>query len=155
MGVRSLTKRPSSRATAQRQLLLDIIRNHEGHLDADQIYLRACQEQPYLSLSTVYRNLKLFKEQGLVEEHRFDSARRCYEAKPERGHHHLVCLRCGGIMEFNCPSTKGLRDRIGKEQGFEVTEVEVRLAGYCPECQQLLANGEADAGQRLENAERR
>ena len=129
----------SRRSTEQRQLLLKIIQQAEGHLDADEIYRQARQKSPSISLSTVYRSLQLFKELGLVEEHQFDGTRRCYEAMPRTKHHHLVCLGCGRVFEFKCPSAEKLKSRISREEGFKVTDAEVRLVGYCPDCQQRLS----------------
>ena len=129
----------SRRSTEQRQLMLKIIQQAEGHLDADEIYRQARQKSPSISLSTVYRSLQLFKELGLVEEHQFDGMRRYYEAMPRTKHHHLVCLGCGRVFEFKCPSAKRLKSRISREEGFKVTDAEVRLAGYCPDCQRRLS----------------
>ena len=127
----------SQRSTEQRELIREIIQQADEHLDADKIYQQARQRSPSISLSTVYRNLQLFKEMGLVEEHQFGT-RRFYETVPQAKHHHLVCLGCGRVFEFKCPSTERLKSRISKEEGFRVTETEVRLTGYCPECQKRL-----------------
>ena len=143
------------RRTAQRALLLELIRKAEGHLDADELYRQARERQPGLSLSTVYRSLRLFKELGLVEEHRLDGARRHYEARPATRHHHLVCLGCERVIEFKCPSTERLKTRFAREEGFEVTEAEVRLAGYCPQCRQRMFGSKVDAERRHEITERR
>ena len=151
MATNSLNIESSKRATSQRQMLMELIQEAEGHLDADELYQRARHKQPTLSLSTVYRSLKLFKELGLVEEHQFDGARRYYETKPGTRHHHLVCLGCGRIIEFKCPTTERLKARIGREIGFEVTEAEVRLTGYCSDCRQRLLEGRADAERKQEN----
>ena len=133
----------SRRSTEQRELIRQILQHADEHLDADKIYEQARQRSPSISLSTVYRNLQLFKELGLVEEHQFGS-RRYYETAPRAKHHHLVCLGCGRVFEFKCPSTERLKSRIGKEEGFRVTEAEVRLAGYCPECQERLTVSAAE-----------
>jgi len=136
--VESIDKKAGQRSTAQRQLIQDILQHAERHLDADEIYQRARQRLPGVSLSTVYRNLRLLKEQGLVEEHQLGGMRRYYESALNSEHHHMVCLACGRIFEFTCPSTEKLKSRVKKEQGFEVTNVDVRFAGYCPECQRRL-----------------
>ena len=132
-----IEKTSSRRSTEQRELIRQILKHADEHLDADKIYLQARQRSPSISLSTVYRNLQLFKETGLVEEHQFGS-RRYYEPVPQAKHHHLVCLGCGRVFEFKCPSTERLKFRIRKEEGFRVTDAEVRLSGYCPECQERL-----------------
>jgi Fur family ferric uptake transcriptional regulator len=133
----------SQRSTEQRQLIQEILQRADGHLDADEIYQQARQRSPRISLSTVYRNLQVFKDLGLVEEHQFGN-RRYYEPAPQTEHHHLVCLSCGQVFEFKCPSTKKLKSRISKEEGFRVTAAEVCLAGYCPACQERLAVSAAE-----------
>jgi len=132
------------RSTEQRRIILRIIQQAGGHLDADDIYRQARQNLPVISLSTVYRNLQLFKDLGLIEEHQFDGIGRRYEGMPRSKHHHLVCLGCGRVLDFRCPSTESLKSRISKQEGFEVIDAEVRLVGYCPECQQRLLDSETD-----------
>ncbi|MCK4722357.1 MAG: transcriptional repressor, partial [Dehalococcoidia bacterium] len=91
------------RITSQRRLLLDLLRQSEGHLDADELYRRAKEQEPRLSLSTVYRSLRLFKELGLIEERHFIEEHHHYEARSETEHHHVVCRGCGKVIEFECP----------------------------------------------------
>jgi Fur family ferric uptake transcriptional regulator len=145
----------SRRRTEQRQLILEIIQQARGHLDADGIYQLARQKSPNISLSTVYRSLQLFKELELIEEHQFDGMRRCYETAPQSKHHHLVCLGCGRIFEFKCPSAEKLKSRISREEGFKVTDAEVRLAGYCPDCQQHLSANMTNTKQEQQILKRR
>ena len=133
-----LDRKLNRRSTEQRELIRQILQHADEHLDADRIYERARQRSPSISLSTVYRNLQLFKEIGLIEEHQFGS-RRYYEPAPQAKHHHLVRLGCGRVFEFKCPSSERLKDEISRKEGFRVTEAEVRLAGYCPECQERLS----------------
>ena len=122
------------RATSQRALILEIIRH--GHLDADEIYRQARIRQPRLSLSTVYRTLRMFKKLGLVEELHLDEAHHHYEVKPSSEHHHLVCLGCGEVVEFKCPLSPKMKRDIAREKGFEVTGVQIRMTGYCSKCRQ-------------------
>ena len=140
----------TGRSTQQRQLILEIIEQAGRHVDADEIYQQVRQKSPNISLSTVYRSLQLFKDLGLVEEHQLNGIRRYYESTPQSRHHHMVCLRCGQVFEFTCPSTERIKSRLGREEGFKVTGVDVCLVGYCPECQQRLldeANDEKQRGQ--------
>ncbi len=122
------------RATSQRALILEVIRR--GHLDADEIYRQARAKQPNISLSTVYRTLRMFKKLGLVEELHFDETHHHYEIKPPSEHQHLVCLNCGKIMEFEYPLSPKMKRDIARRKGFEVTGVEVRMTGYCSKCRQ-------------------
>jgi Fe2+ or Zn2+ uptake regulation protein len=122
------------RTTSQRRLLLDIMRSSEGHLDADEIYRRAREKRDHFSLSTVYRNLQLFKSLGLVEEHHFEEGRHCYEVKPSVEHHHLICLGCGKVEEFTCSETQYMKEKVAKDKGFKIVSTEVRMTGLCAAC---------------------
>ncbi len=122
------------RATNQRALITEIIRRGQGHLDADEIYRRARQKQPRLSLSTVYRTLQLLKKLGMVEEVHFDESHHHYEIKQPSQHHHLVCLGCDRVIEFQHPLSRYIKKNVAEAKDFEITETEIRMAGYCPEC---------------------
>ena len=122
------------RATHQRALIMEIIRQGRGHLDADEIYRRARQKEPRLSLSTVYRTLQILKKLDLVEELHFDEEHHHYEVKPSAEHHHLVCLGCGRVIEFHYPLSRYLKKKIPEAKDFDITETEVRMTGYCAQC---------------------
>ena len=124
------------RVTKQRALILEIIRRGQGHLDADEVYRRAREKQPRLSLSTVYRTLQLLKRLGLVEEVHFDEAHHHYEVKPSAEHHHLVCLGCGKVIEFRYPLARYVKRNVTEAHDFEITGTEIRMTGYCFKCRQ-------------------
>ncbi len=127
---------PGLRVTNQRALILEIIRYGQGHLDADEVYRRAREKQPRLSLSTVYRTLQTLKKLGLVEEVHFDEAHHHYEIRPSIEHHHLVCLGCGRVVEFRYPLARLVKRNVAEAGDFEITGSEVRITGYCPACRQ-------------------
>jgi len=151
----SLDQETKQRHTTQRELLLDLIREADGHMDATELCKRARERQPRLSLSTVYRSLSLFKKLGLVDEHRFNDARRYYETKARSHHQHLVCLDCGKVYEFHCPSAGRLRTKVSRDSGFDVVDTEVRLAGYCPECRRRSSTSGTDTEAKEQLSERR
>lgn len=124
----------SQRVTAQRTLLLDLIRRSEGHVDADELYRRARRRYPRISLSTVYRNLQLFKKLGLIEEHHFAEEHHHYEVKPTTEHQHLLCRNCGKIVEFACPLSQKFKKDVGRQYDFDISGVEVRMTGLCSSC---------------------
>jgi Fe2+ or Zn2+ uptake regulation protein len=113
---------------------MEIIRQGKGHLDADEIYRRARDREPRLSLSTVYRTLQMLKRLGMVEELHFDDNHHHYEVKPTAEHHHLVCLGCGRVIEFDYPLSRYLRGKVPETKGFDIVETEVRMSGYCAKC---------------------
>ena len=133
---REVLRAPKIRFTNQRALILEIIHHGEGHLDADEVYRRARDKQPRLSLSTVYRTLRRFKELGLIEEVHFDEAHHHYEVKPLAEHHHLVCLGCGRVIEFHYPLSRYVKRNVPEARGFKVVETEIRMTGYCLGCRQ-------------------
>jgi Fe2+ or Zn2+ uptake regulation protein len=124
------------RNTSQRKLLLDLLRHSEGHLDAEELYRIAKVWEPRISLSTVYRNLNLFKSLGLVDERHFAKEHHHYEVKQKGEHHHVVCLSCGKVVEFEYPLTNLIKAEIGRETGVEIEGGEICLEGYCEQCRQ-------------------
>lgn len=124
------------RRTSQRSLLYDLIRKAGGHIDADELYRMARQKKARISLSTVYRNLQLFKGLGLIEEHDFAEPHRHFEVKPRAEHQHLLCERCGKIVEFRHPLIEKIKAEVATAQGFMVSSADVHLVGLCSKCQE-------------------
>jgi Fur family transcriptional regulator, ferric uptake regulator len=140
VGARQVLSSSSQRVTSQRALLLDLLRQCGGHLDADELYSRARKKNSRISLSTVYRNLQLFKKMGLIEEHHFDEEHHHYEVKSGAEHQHLLCINCGKVVEFACPISHKFRKDIGKQYGFDITDVQVRMTGLCSNCRSKEGN---------------
>ena len=124
--------------TTQRMLLLELLRRGE-HLDADELYRRAKERYHRISISTVYRSLRLFSRLNLVEEHRFHGLCSCYEALAGATHHHLLCLGCGKIIDIEYSLSKIAKRNIKNMKGVHITGVKVLFLGYCSKC--LLKNG--------------
>jgi Fe2+ or Zn2+ uptake regulation protein len=122
------------RSTTQRSIILDIIRQGQGHLDADEVYRQAKEKQPRLSLSTVYRTLQKLKSLGMIEELHFDEAHHHYEIKHPAEHHHLSCISCGKVIEFQYPLTRLVKKHVPEAKEFDITQVELHMAGYCESC---------------------
>ena len=122
--------------TNQRRLLLELLRDSEGHVDAKELYRRASARDESISPATVYRSLNLFKELGLVDEMRLGKIRCYYEIKQSPEHQHLICRGCGKVMEFQSPYFQKLIDAVRQERGFKVTKAELYLEGYCSGCEE-------------------
>jgi Fur family ferric uptake transcriptional regulator len=121
--------------TTQRQLLLELLRDAEGHVDAKELYRRASAKDESIGSATVYRSLKLFKELGLVDEMRLGKLRCYYEIKQSPGHQHFLRQGCGKVIEFQNPYFQKLIEAVRREHDFNVTKAELYLEGYCPECE--------------------
>ena len=122
--------------TPQRRLLLSIMREAGRHLDAKEVYRRASERDPNISLATVYRNLRVFEKQGLINERHLGQARCYYEMKRLGEHQHLVCEACGQVIEFESPLLRKLVAEVQRKSNFSVTKVEVYLKGYCHKCKE-------------------
>jgi len=120
--------------TSQRRLLLSIMQEAEEHLDAKELYRRASERDASISLATVYRNLHLFKERGLINERHLGQARCYYEMKRLGEHQHLVCESCGQVIEFESPLIRKLVAEVERKNNFSVTKVDLYLEGYCHRC---------------------
>ncbi len=134
--VKGVLSSAGRRATSQRTLLLKIIQEAQGHLDAPELFRLARETDPRISLSTVYRTLTMLKEMGLVNELHFAEEHHHYEVKPPAEHFHLVCLGCGQVIEFESPLTEQLKAELTARHGFTITSTAIDLAGYCSECRQ-------------------
>jgi len=122
--------------TSQRRLLLELIRDSEGHLDAKELYQRARAKDESIGPATVYRNLNLFRELGLIDERRLGKLRCYYEIKHSPEHQHLLCQGCGKVIEFQNSYFNKLIKSVQREHGFRITKAELYLEGYCPECEE-------------------
>ncbi|MDO8687123.1 MAG: transcriptional repressor, partial [Dehalococcoidales bacterium] len=94
------------------------------------------EKQSRLSLSTVYRTLQKLRQIGLIEELHFDEEHHHYEIKPPTEHHHLLCLGCGKVIEFKYPLARLVKKNAVEAKDFEITGSEVRMTGYCADCQE-------------------
>ena len=128
-----LPRLAGQRLTAQRLLLLELIEKTEGQLDVYEIYRRAKERNRKLSLSTVYRALRLFTDLGIVDDLQYDQ-HHYHAAKLSREHYHLVCLGCGQVVEFESELVDALKESVGSRYKFAVTRGEVNLSGYCQRC---------------------
>lgn len=133
-GVEKILRSEGKRITPQRALLLQIIEESQGHLDADEIYRLAKRRDPRLSLSTVYRTLSLLKELDVIEELHFDEEHHHYEIKAEAEHYHLICSDCGKIIEFHDPLVGQLREEVARENDFTISLVHIDFTGVCAQC---------------------
>lgn len=133
-GALKVLRAEGKRVTGQRTLLLKIIRESKGHLDAGEIYRRARARDPRISLSTVYRNLNLLRDLGVITELHLDEEHHHYELREEAEHYHLICSNCDRVVEFDSSSMGSTIERIGAEQGFLIEHVHIDLVGRCQEC---------------------
>ncbi len=122
------------RITPQRKLLLEVIRQGEGHLDADDIYRLARERDPRISLSTVYRNLNLLAELGVISVLHLDEEHHHYEPRDASDHYHLICSECGAVVEFDSALVGRLMAEVSEAQDFFIERAHIDLVGLCAKC---------------------
>lgn len=125
------------RVTPQRTLVLEIL-EQGTHLDAMAIHRRAEKAQRGLSLATVYRALAALTEAGLVEQRYLDSdhSREYFETVRGPEHHHMTCLGCGRVIEFETRRIRQLRSELEAARRWALQRTCLCIEGYCPSCQE-------------------
>lgn len=117
------------RMTGQRRTIARVLTSAEDHPDVVEVFRRANQEDPRISLSTVYRTLKLFEDKGILERHEFGAGRRRYEEATREHHDHLINLETGQVIEFRNEDIERLQERVARELGFELVGHRLELHG--------------------------
>jgi Fur family transcriptional regulator, ferric uptake regulator len=129
------------KSTRQRSLIIDTFFNTGGHLSVEELWNKVRSQDAKVSVATVYRTMKLLHDCGLVHARNFGDGQTRYEAAAGRHHHdHLICTRCGTIIEFENDRIEMLQDRVARQHGFRVTSHKMELYGLCSECQVALAS---------------
>jgi Fur family ferric uptake transcriptional regulator len=124
------------KSTKQRSLIVDVFFEMHGHFSVEEVWGRVRQDNPRVSVATVYRTMKLLAESGLAHARNFGDGQTRYESAIGRDHHdHLICTRCGTIIEFENDQIERLQDAVARRHGFKVTSHKMELYGLCRECQ--------------------
>lgn len=117
------------RMTGQRRVIAQVLSSATDHPDVEEVHRRAHAIDSRISLSTVYRTLKLFAGKGILERHDFGHGRGRYEAAPREHHDHLVDIESGRVIEFSNSDIEALQERIAHELGFELVGHRLELYG--------------------------
>jgi Fur family ferric uptake transcriptional regulator len=122
------------RITPQRMMILEVVENADNHISAEEIYTLVCARYPNVNISTVYRTLELLKGLELVTETDFGDGRVRYHSIRKGHHHHLVCQKCGGIIDLDESVFFPLKESLSKEYGFEADIHHLAIFGTCSKC---------------------
>jgi Fur family ferric uptake transcriptional regulator len=129
-------KREHLKRTNQRELILDVFLDTEGHVSSEDLYSIVKARDPSVGFTTVYRTLKLLKECGLARELEFHDGRILYEHEYKHTHHdHLICTQCGALIEFYNEEIERLQDVITSRYKFRPLHHSHRIFGICATCQ--------------------
>jgi|TARA_R110002020_G_scaffold25529_6_gene83009 Fur family ferric uptake transcriptional regulator len=117
------------RMTDQRRVIARILQESDDHPDVEELYRRSSKVDPRISISTVYRTVKLFEDEGIIERHDFRDGRSRYETVPEEHHDHMIDVKSGTVIEFHSPEIEALQERIAREHGFRLVGHRLELYG--------------------------
>jgi Fur family peroxide stress response transcriptional regulator len=123
------------RMTPQRHAILTYLMETMTHPTADEIYRALEPRFPNMSVATVYNNLRVFKEAGLVRELTYGDSSSRYDANTV-DHYHAICTQCGKIKDFEYPSLDPVERQAAEETGFLIHSHRMEVYGVCKECQQ-------------------
>ena len=125
-------KRTGLRMTRQRRVIAEVIMDLEGHVNIEELYDAVRQRDKNIGYATLYRTLKLLREVGIVSATQIGEGPARYESIVARDHHdHLVCQRCGLIVEFEHKEIDRLQGVIAKQHGMTLTDHTMELYGLC------------------------
>ncbi len=124
------------RSTRQRDIILDAFLSADRHISIEELYRKLRAKNPGIGYATVYRTLKLFAESGIARETQFGDGQTRYEHVTAGEHHdHLVCTRCGTIVEFENETIEQLQADVARQHGFRIETHKLELYGMCAKCQ--------------------
>ncbi|MCX8035514.1 MAG: transcriptional repressor [Candidatus Sumerlaeia bacterium] len=128
-----MTPKGKFRITRQRQVILEELRKVVSHPTADEVCQLVRQKLPHISLGTVYRNLELLAEYGLVQKIELAGSQRRFDGNVEN-HYHIHCKHCGRVDDLPIRPFPVKEDDLRSVTAFQVTGHRVEFFGLCPAC---------------------
>jgi Fur family transcriptional regulator, ferric uptake regulator len=136
--------------TEQRRVIARVLSDATDHPDVEQVYRRATEIDPRISIATVYRTVRLFEEASILERHDFRDGRSRYEETPEIHHDHLIDIQSGRVIEFRDEQIEQLQRKVAEKLGYRL--VDHRLELYAVPIDESASRGrqhkETDNGRR-------
>ncbi|MDX2099335.1 MAG: transcriptional repressor [Leptolyngbyaceae cyanobacterium bins.59] len=130
------------RLTPQRETILHVFQNlPEGeHLSAEDLHMLLQKEGELISLSTIYRTLKLMARMGILRELELAEGHKHYEINQPypHHHHHLICVRCNKTIEFKSDSILKTGTKTAQKEGYHLLDCQLTIHAICPMCQRAL-----------------
>lgn len=125
--IESLCAAKGMRMTEQRRTIARVLAGSDDHPDVEELYRRCAKVDDRISISTVYRTVKLFEDAGIIERHDFREGRARYEQLRESHHDHLINLRSGDVIEFQSEEIERLQREIARKLGYRLVDHRLEL----------------------------
>jgi len=140
---KEIFKEKGLRWTLPREMVLDVLSKTTGHLSGEDIYLSIHQKCTTVGIATVYRTLELLTDIGIVHKFEFGDGKSRYELVGDgmkEHHHHLVCIKCGKIINYSefideeKEFIEGLEKKLSEKYHFQIKSHEIYFYGFCQDC---------------------
>lgn len=115
------------RMTEQRRIIAHVLADSADHPDVEELYRRCAKLDDRISISTVYRTVKLLEDAGIIERHDFREGRARYEQLRDTHHDHLINLRTGEVVEFKSDEIEALQTEVARRLGYRLIEHRLEL----------------------------
>ena len=127
VNIEALCAAKGMRMTEQRRVIARVLAQSADHPDVEELYRRCAAVDDRISISTVYRTVKLFEDAGIIERHDFREGRARYEQIPDTHHDHLINLRTGDVVEFQSDEIERLQAEIARRLGYRLVDHRLEL----------------------------
>ncbi|MFK7814943.1 MAG: ferric iron uptake transcriptional regulator [Gammaproteobacteria bacterium] len=125
-------KRAGLKVTLPRMKILEILEiSNKKHMSAEDIYKVLLETGDEIGLATIYRVLTQFESAGLVIRHHFESGQAVFELESGKHHDHLICVKCGKIVEFLDEAIEAKQNEIAQKNGFIISDHSLIIYGIC------------------------
>ena len=125
--IEALCTSKGMRMTEQRRVIARVMADSDDHPDVEELYRRCATVDKNISISTVYRTVKLFEDAGIISRHDFREGRARYEQIPEAHHDHLINLRSGEVIEFQSEEIERLQREVARKLGYRLVDHRLEL----------------------------
>jgi len=129
--------------TSRRQVILEELRKTESHLTADQVYRRVRRTLPRISLGTVYRNLEVLAQNGLIGKLELAGAQKRFDRNPAN-HYHVRCIQCGKTEDAPMEPLKSIDHSLHGKSDYQILGHHLEFVGLCPSCKGVFQPGNQD-----------
>jgi Fur family transcriptional regulator, ferric uptake regulator len=130
------------RLTPQREIILQVFQELESgkHLSAEDLQEFLAGEGHNISLSTIYRTVKMMARMGILRELELAEGHKHYEINQPspHHHHHLICVSCNNTIEFRNDSILKIGDKTAKKEGYHLLDCQMSIHAICPACQRSI-----------------
>ena len=115
--------------TGQRRVIARVLGDSDDHPDVELVHRRATEIDPKISIATVYRTVRLFEENDILDRHDFGDGRARYEEVSESHHDHLIDVESGEVIEFQNPEIEALQKQVAEKLGYKLVNHRLELYG--------------------------